>query len=171
MPAGLSVLLVVCALFAGCVKEELPDVAMLESLCQSQKWDEARTAAKRILLQDPQNAAAHFYYAKCIFNSPRFYPAVVEGELHYALALAQEGGTGSMDPAQFKMQCNLDLAAYYLRIIGNSLSQRPSIEHLAPLLDKLEKAVDDAKAVAPENPEVKKLTRLLENVRRPRLRP
>lgn len=165
------------ALVAGCGPAP-PATDLLheaEQLYLVGKYDEAIPLLKQRLLQNPEDAGAHFYLGTCyLFSTDNRWLGIARGELETALALFERQGKVCPIPrfdssVYFEMICHINIAKIYLSLIADieskpeSLRFRQNQELLRTLLAECIKQYYKAERVAPGNPDVVALKGLIES--------
>jgi len=151
--AGLALILAAAVSACGCHSpraEALPPQVF--DLCAQERWGEAIPLLKERLREDAGDAVAHYLYGTAYAHGDEFYPGLVEGELRMALALVESGaGTGDETPAQFKLNCYLELCDLHLGMLrlmtairANAAVQRAAYQRFATV-------VEQARAIDPQN--------------------
>jgi hypothetical protein len=175
------VLLALCGMLPGCAAppDETPKalMAQAEFLVREARWAEAIDALQRLLRQQPTHSGAHFYLGRCWLNVPRFneregpWLVLAEGELRLASQLfEQQGRTSSIErfsDEYFEVICNVERAKVYLKQL-NFLAANPGRlagATVETVIDELRQAVDAAKAIDPDSPDVRTLENILADLR------
>ena len=156
---------------AGCSHQPRHRVAEAEQLYLNARYDEAIPMLKESLLAEPEDAAAHFYLGSCfrLAGGKNRWLAPAEGEIRTALAIFRRGGGESPIPrfngTYFELRCHLELANIYLAqlLAMAEVGAQPAL--LQAQISKIETAVEEARRVAPDNPETLQLEDLLQSAR------
>jgi len=170
---GVAMAVSLCA----CKREPPPKLSSQdETLVLDQKWEQAIPLLKKHLLASPEDAAAHYYLGACYLNLSDPVLAAAEGEFEVALTLFRRNGMESrierVTPKDFELRCYLGLANVYIRSLGVAMGLNANMSIVNQMVRNLGAAVSNAESIAPDDPRVKRLQVLLDNlIHRPGLPP
>ena len=153
----------------GPTDEEL--FAQAEYLILEQRFDEAIPLLRLFLVRNPGHSGAHYYLGRCYYASPRnFWFTIADGELRTALQMFKEDGRTSrierFDDVYFELICHLDMArvrvqqAVFLIETGGN----PAIAR--SLLRRAEEAIERAREIDPDSPDVELMQEGIDEIRR-----
>ncbi len=161
------------ALGASCANAPDPDLfAEGEKLYLEGEYDRTIVSFKAHLLKHPENAGSHWYLGTCyLFSSQQRWLGIAQGEFETALALFERQGKANPIPRfnaeYFEMMCHINQAKVYL-LLMDSLAQNPRLFPgmdarvvIPGLLAKCKEHAELAEKVAPGNPDVEELKRIL----------
>ena len=170
---ALSILLTVGVLTtSGCPPARDPKLfEQAEFLILEQRFEEAIPVLKAFLVAYPRHSGAHYYLGRCYFASPRnFWFAIAEGEIQTALKLFERDGKKStiarFSDTYFEFICHLDIAKIRLRQ-AMFLAENTGEFHAARLLlEQAAHAIDHARQIAPDSPDIPNMQQLVDQFRR-----
>lgn len=172
---ALTLLIVIAGIVAACNARPNGDLlAKGEHLFNTEKWGAAIPVLKQRLLQDPDDAGAHYYLGRCylamaIKNIRKAYPVIAEGELRTALNLFIKGGRHSPIPrfndTYFELSCHYQLANVYLFQLSLMEQLHATPPDIEDKLELLEREVNAARAIKPNAPEIKQYDQQVQDIR------
>ena len=165
-----------CLVCAACSRAPERDLFKEgETLFLNGEYDAAVEVFKQRLVQDPNDAGAHFYLGNCCFyNTDNNWLGIALGELETALSLFERQGKVNPVPRfsaeYFEMICHVNQAYIYYSLIG-FLADNPrqfggvdARAVLPKLLKNCMEQADIAEQVSPGHPDVVKLKRLIQKL-------
>lgn len=157
-----------CGRTTGYPGEELLDRA--EFLIREQRYEEAKKLLKTFLYSHPDHSGAHYYLGRCYSESPEaFWFVIAQGEIETALDIFLRDGRRStikrFSDDYFEMICHLDIAKIYLRQIEFLIRQGAPPSIIKMTFEKTEQALEEARRVLPDSPDIALIENLLNMVR------
>ena len=136
-------------LLSGCSRPAY-DPSLLKqaaALGEKQQWDDARPLIKRHLLQNPDDAIAHYYYGLSYLHLGRPQLTLAVGELLTAQQLLSRDSARTEDVAgmeyfTFKGVLHQKTALVYMRAFREALHRNVPYENVMDLLVKAAEQVD-----------------------------
>lgn len=154
-------------------------MAQAEFLVREARWAEAIPVLKDYLLVHPEDSGAHFYLGRCWLNAPAYrgregpWLVLAEGELRLALELFHaQGRTSTIErfsDEYFEVICNIERAKVYLKQLAFLADNRGRLAGatVQTIVSRLREAVDAAKAIAPDSPDVRNFENILATLEDP----
>ena len=136
------------------------------------EYTAAAEVFKRRLIQNPDDAGAHFYLGTCyLYDTNKNWLGIAQGELETALSLFERQGKVNPVPRfsaeYFEMICHLNQAKVYLVLIDELAKAPRQFGGVVPgsvipkILEKCKEQADLAERVSPGNPDVVALKSLV----------
>ena len=165
-------------LFSACAAVE-PKGDLLEEaelLCLDQQWGKARPVLRQYILQNPNNAAAHFYLGRCnLMADPKAYSYfIAEGEFQTALRIFRRNGRVNpisrfASAEYFEYRCQIESAKAYLNILDQAFGRDIPVWRVQETVKRGMAYVDLAAEILPDDPELQDYQRVFNALRRGKL--
>lgn len=163
-----------CLMCAACAPA--PDSNLFEkgeALYLKQDYKAAADLFKQRLIQDPDDAGAHFYLGTCyLYDSNKDWLGIAQGELETALALYERHGKVNPVPRfsadYFEMICHVNQAKIHLYLMTELLNNTKKTPGVNPralipvILRKCMEQASEAERIAPGDPDVEALKQLIQ---------
>lgn len=144
---------------AGC-PAPTPGPEMLDradALCREGQWLPATETLKYYLMHHPEDAGAHFLLGRCYLYLQHL--VLAEGEFetarHYFTAGGRENPLPRFESADyFEMMTYIEISKVYLQQIQLMMQLNASPDALSDRLDRWQQALDAARKIKPDSPDV-----------------